>query len=62
MMTIAEQLRQEGLEKGRMGGIEEGLEKGRYSASQEIARELPACGINFETVLKTTGLGRNELE
>jgi predicted transposase/invertase (TIGR01784 family) len=74
MMTIAEQLRQEGLEKGLMEGLErgiergiekgrmEGLEKGRHSASRDIARELLACGINFETVLKTTGLDRDELE
>ncbi|MDR1229368.1 MAG: Rpn family recombination-promoting nuclease/putative transposase [Azoarcus sp.] len=58
MMTIAEQLEQIGLEKG----LEKGRMEGRHSASLEIARALLLCGVDFETVLKTTGLSRNDLE
>jgi predicted transposase/invertase (TIGR01784 family) len=66
LMTIAEQLDQIGLEKGRMEGLEEGrmegLEEGRHGAFLEVARAMLTCGIDFETVLKTTGLSRDELK
>jgi hypothetical protein len=52
-MTIAEQLRQEGLEKG--------LEKGRQEGRQEIARKLLARGLSVTDVAELTGLPVDEV-
>ena len=53
--------RMEGRSEGLEEGLEKGLEKGRRSASLEIARAMLACGVDVEIVLKTTGLGQDEL-
>ncbi|MDR0701925.1 MAG: hypothetical protein LBF61_05850 [Azoarcus sp.] len=60
-MTIAEELERIGLGKELEQGRSEGLEGGRRSASLEIARAMLACGVDFEIVLKTTGLRGEDL-
>jgi len=52
-MTIAQQLEQKGLEKGRMEGREEG--------KMEVARNLLAKGIPLESVRELTGLSDDDL-
>lgn len=47
-MTIAERLRQEGLQQG--------LQKGTYNEALRIARMMLANGIALDTVLRITGL------
>ena len=55
-MTIAQQLEQKGIEKGRMEGIQIGEEKGRYEGKLEVARTMLQNGLDRSTVMKMTGL------
>jgi predicted transposase/invertase (TIGR01784 family) len=68
IMTIAEQFRQEGFEKGkslaeqfRLEGKLEGFEKGRSIAELETARKLLELGISEETILQATGVSLEAL-
>jgi len=66
LMTIAQQLEQKGIEKGRMEGIQIGEEKGRYEGKLEgkleVARTMLQNGLDRDTVMKMTGLTADELE
>ncbi|EBF4234800.1 Rpn family recombination-promoting nuclease/putative transposase [Salmonella enterica] len=74
LMTIAQQLEQKGIEKGRMEGIQIGEEKGRMEGIQlgeekgrmegklEVARTMLQNGLDRGTVMKMTGLTADELE
>ena len=57
LMTIAEQLKQEGMEQG----IERGMEKGRYAGLIEVARTMLNNGLDQDFILKMTGLTTDEL-
>ncbi|PAV02109.1 ISNCY family transposase [Arsenophonus sp. ENCA] len=73
VMTIAEQLRQEGeqqgIEKGILKGREEGIhlgeqrgiEKGRQESARTIARQLLANGVDRAIVKMSTGLSDAEI-
>lgn len=61
-MTIAEQLEQKGLQKGRMEGMQLGEAKGRQEAVLEMARNMLAKGIDADTILSVTGLTAADLE
>ena len=77
LMTIADQLRQEGRkegeDKGRQEGRQEGIElgeikgrqegeaKGRQEALNEMARNMLLRGIERKTVMDVTGLSADEL-
>lgn len=68
-MTIAQQLEQKGIEKGRAEGLQlgeqRGIEKGRSEgerqATLKIARTMLQNGIDRSTVMKMTGLTEDEL-
>ena len=57
LMTIAQQLEQKGIEKGRM----EGIEKGERQATLKIARAMVQNGTDSNTVMKVTGLTEDDL-
>ncbi|KAB7685428.1 Rpn family recombination-promoting nuclease/putative transposase [Plesiomonas shigelloides] len=61
LMTIAEQLEQKGLQKGRMEGMQLGEAKGRQKAVREMARNMLAKGIDIETISSITGMTTDEL-
>ncbi len=61
MLTIAEKLIMEGMEKGLKKGREEGLEKGREETKLEVARNLLGLGIEMDKVAKATGLSEEEI-
>ncbi|WP_395971234.1 Rpn family recombination-promoting nuclease/putative transposase (plasmid) [Candidatus Arsenophonus nilaparvatae] len=69
VMTIAEQLRQEGekqgIEKGILKGREEGIQlgeqKGRQESARTIARQLLANGVDRAIVKISTGLSDTEI-
>ena len=77
LMTIAEQLRQQGEqrgiqrgrqegiqlgeEKGRQEGIQLGEEKGRQEALKEMARKLMLNGMDQQSVAEVTGLSKEEI-
>lgn len=61
-MTIAQQLEQKGIEKGRMEGIQLGEEKGRMEGKLEVARTMLQNGLDRGTVMKMTGLTADDLE
>lgn len=62
LMTIAQQLEQKGIEKGRMEGIQLGEEKGRMEGKLEVARTMLQNGLDRGTVMKMTGLTADDLE
>ncbi|UGS42171.1 hypothetical protein [Pseudocitrobacter corydidari] len=66
IMTLAEELRQEGLAQGLEQGLEQGLvqglEKGREEATFKIAQAMIASGIDRMQVLQLTGLSEEKLE
>lgn len=65
LMTIAQQLEQTGIEKGRAEGIQLGRQEGRYEGrlegKLEVARTMLQNGLDRNTVMKMTGLNEEEL-
>lgn len=61
LMTIAQQLEQRGLEKGRQEGLDKGRQEGEKEAVLKIARSMLDDGYDHETVKKITGLTLEEL-
>ncbi|WLS78544.1 Rpn family recombination-promoting nuclease/putative transposase [Erwinia pyri] len=65
LMTIAQQLEQKGIEKGRAEGIElgeqRGIEKGEREATLKIARTMLQNGLDRNTIMKMTGLSADDL-
>ena len=41
--------------------IEEGREEGREERSLEIAKNMKALGIDIDTIIKATGLSKEEV-
>jgi predicted transposase/invertase (TIGR01784 family) len=66
VMTIAEQLRekgmQEGIQRGMQAGRQEGIERGRYEAKIEMARQLLANGVDRSVVKISSGLSDAEID
>lgn len=70
VMTIAEQLRQEGKQEGkqegyqlgRQDGINEGMQQGEKAASRKIAQQLLASGAERNLIKMATGLSDEELD
>ena len=62
LMTIAQQLEQKGIEKGRTEGMHLGEQKGRTEGKLEVARSLLKMGMPRESVLEATGLGEDDLK
>ncbi|EJM3643818.1 Rpn family recombination-promoting nuclease/putative transposase [Salmonella enterica] len=69
MGTIAQQLKEEGIEQGIRQGIEQGIRQGieqeRQAAQKkllETAYALLDSGVSLEVVIKSTGLSRETLE
>lgn len=64
-MTIAQQLEQKGIEKGRAEGLQlgeqRGIEKGRFEGKLEVARTMLQNGIDRNTIIKLTGLTEDDL-
>ncbi|PAV02819.1 ISNCY family transposase [Arsenophonus sp. ENCA] len=61
VMTIAEQLRQEGEKQGIEKGILKGREEGRQESARTIARQLLANGVDRAIVKMSTGLSDAEI-
>lgn len=66
LMTIAEQLRLEGEQRGIQKGLQLGEQKGRQEGEREaalkIASTMLASGLDRAMVMKMTGLTESELE
>jgi len=60
-MTIAEQLRQEGIVQGREEGIHLGEQKGRQEAKIDMARQFLANGVDRDIVKMSTALSDVEI-
>nr|VVV06686.1 hypothetical protein AW0309160_04180 [Aliivibrio wodanis] len=61
-MTIAEQLIQQGEQKGLQQGRQEGEQKGRQDTLKEMARNLLQSGVDKATIMKATGFSSRELD
>ncbi|PRU71221.1 Rpn family recombination-promoting nuclease/putative transposase [Salmonella enterica] len=65
MGTIAQQLKEEGIQLGIQQGNEQGIEQARMVAQQkllETAYALLDNGVSLDVVIKSTGLSRETLE
>jgi predicted transposase/invertase (TIGR01784 family) len=62
LMTIAEQLRQEGIQKGMYKGMQEGMHRGRQEERSEIALNLLSIGIDHAAIASATRMSREELD
>lgn len=61
LMTIAEQLRLEGEQRGIQKGLQLGEQKGEREATLKIARTMLASGLDRAMVMQMTGLTEAEL-
>lgn len=57
LMTLAEQLKQE----GRMEGIQQGMQTGEREASRKIARAMLEKGIPMADIIEMTGVSAEEI-
>ena len=57
-----ETARREGLEEGEKRGEKIGIAKGERKAKEETAKELLNLGVDKETIIKATGLSKEEIE
>ena len=62
IMTLAEQLKQEGRQEGRQEGLQEGMQKGRLETTTKIARNALSMSLKVEDIMKLTGLTMEELD
>ncbi|HGJ5857429.1 Rpn family recombination-promoting nuclease/putative transposase, partial [Arsenophonus nasoniae] len=70
LMTIAQQIEEIGIQKGKIEGIQEGLQRGKIEGIQEgmqqerikLAKQFLANGVDRNTVKLSTGLSDNELD
>ena len=57
---------EEGLEEGRKKGIEQGIQqgvkKGEKNAKIEIAKKMKEEKVDLETIIKFTGISKEEIE
>ncbi|EMG7503014.1 Rpn family recombination-promoting nuclease/putative transposase, partial [Salmonella enterica] len=58
IMTLAERLKQEGIQQG----IQQGIQKGRMEEKLDIARQLQKTGMSFAQICQITGLSEAELK
>ena len=61
LMTIAEQLRQQGEQRGRREGIQLGEARGRQETLNEMARKMMLNGMDQQAIMDVTGLSKDEL-
>lgn len=61
LMTLAEQLKQEGRTEGIQQGIQEGMHTGEREASRKIAQAMLKKGISVADVIEMTGITAEEL-
>lgn len=65
LMTIAQQIEQKGIEKGRAEGMQLGeqreIEKGEREAPLKIVRTMLQNSIDRNTVMEITGLTEDDL-
>jgi predicted transposase/invertase (TIGR01784 family) len=57
-MSVADQLRKEGLEKG----LEKGLEQGKKSEKKETAKRMLHLNMDMEQIIAATGLSENAIK
>ena len=61
LMTLAEQLKQEGRVEGIQQGVQQGLQTGKREAARHIAQALLKKGMSVEDIIEITGLSADEL-
>ncbi|MFA0056603.1 Rpn family recombination-promoting nuclease/putative transposase [Vibrio echinoideorum] len=61
LMTIAEQLRQQGEQRGIQRGRQEGIQLGEAKALKEMARKMMLNGMDQQAIMDVTGLSKDEL-
>lgn len=61
LMTLAEQLKQEGRIEGMQQGMQQGMQTGEREASRKIARAMLEKGIPAIDIIEMTGVSADEL-
>ena len=54
--------REEGRAEGRAEGREEGIAEGIEKGVSNVARKLKAMGVDYKTIVESTGLSIEEIE
>ncbi len=62
IMTIADQIKQEGRQEGLFQGKQEGRQEGRFEEKLEVAKKLLNKGSDINTISDLTDLPRNKIE
>ncbi|MBX9706052.1 MAG: Rpn family recombination-promoting nuclease/putative transposase [Gammaproteobacteria bacterium] len=63
IMTIAEALRQEGIQQGIEQGIQQGRKEGEHKNAEKVAKRLLAMGkLSFENIADVSGLSMDEIK
>jgi predicted transposase/invertase (TIGR01784 family) len=62
IMTYAEELRQEGMQKGRQEGMQEGIHEGMQKGMHQMAKELLKSGVDESLIAKASHLSQKELD
>ncbi|SHH36418.1 conserved hypothetical protein (putative transposase or invertase), partial [Thermosyntropha lipolytica DSM 11003] len=62
IMTLAERLRREGMEKGIAKGIEKGIAKGIEKGKEEAALNALQKGLDIQIIAEITGLSVERIE
>lgn len=61
LMTLAEQLKQEGRVEGIQQGMQQGLQTGKREAARHIAQAMLKKGMSVEDIMEITGVSADEL-
>lgn len=61
IMTLAEKWKQEGIQQGLQQGKQAGIQEGRHAERLEVARSMLLEGMATETVVKVTGLSKEQV-
>jgi predicted transposase/invertase (TIGR01784 family) len=61
LMTIAQQLEQKGIMQGMQQGMQQGRQEGREEGIRTVAHTMLQQGMDYDVVMKLTGLSIGEL-
>ena len=61
-MSVVLETYKKGISIGRSEGISIGMIKGRTESLRDVAKNMKEQGFDTDIIIKTTGLGKDEIE
>jgi predicted transposase/invertase (TIGR01784 family) len=62
MQTVAQHLREEGMQQGMQAGMQQGMQAGIYKEKHENAKRMLMMGLDETMIQEVTGLSKEEIE